>query len=142
MPARDFPDGRPLRQAFGSLKGVDSMALKDSHNVVDFHRVDDFRCVRPLRDSLEDGFSKPDPAEVDAKERQLRDELAALFTEVGWEGDGEINCMFVAPCFAGRDDGWCDVVYHVKQGNNGTSWLAIPRDLALSLPEGMLAKRW
>jgi hypothetical protein len=28
----------------------------------------------------------------------------------------------------------------VKQSNNGTSWLAIPRDLSLSLPEPFIAK--
>lgn len=116
------------------------MALRDSHYVVDFHFVDDFRCVRPLRESLVDDFSTPDPAEVEEREEQLRAELAALFRGAGWEGDGEINCIFLAPCFTAREDGWCDVIYHVKQANNGTSWLAIPRGLSLSLPEGWLSK--
>ena len=117
------------------------MALKDDHYVVDFHFVDDFRCVRPLRESLDDGLSMSDPAEIQEKERQIRTELTALFKEAGWEGDGEINCIFLAPCFSEREDGWCDVIYHVKQSNNGTSWLAIPRDLSLSLPEGFLSER-
>lgn len=132
------------------------MALEHSYCVVDFHFIDDFRCIRPLRESLDDGIPipesaetaeemvgvpKPETAETEERERLLRMELSALFRRAGWEGDGEINCIFIAPCFSGRDDGYCDVVYHVKQSNNGTSWLAIPKDLDLSLPEGWLSKR-
>ncbi len=64
-----------------------------------------------------------------------------IFQKSGWEGDGEINCIALSPCFSGRDDGWCDIIYHVKQSNNGTSWPAIPKSLKLQLPDGFLTKQ-
>jgi hypothetical protein len=111
------------------------MALKESHYVIGFHFIDDLRCLRPLCESLTLHFFEPDPSETNEQERQLRNELIALFNEAGWEGDGEIKCIFVAPCFTGRRDGLCDIVYHVKQRNDGTSWLAIPLGLSLSSPK-------
>jgi len=118
------------------------MAIKDDHYVVDFQFIDDFRCVRPLSEAVRSPhFDEIDSAESLRKEQQLRSDLNALFREAGWEGDGEINCIFVAPCFLGCVDGWSTPVYHVKQSNNGTSWLAIPKDMKLSMPEGMLVER-
>jgi len=118
------------------------MAIKDDHYVIDFQFIDDFRCIRPLSEAVRDPhLDEPDSAESRKKEQQLRSELGALFLEAGWEGDGEINCIFMPPCFLGREDGWSIPVYHVKQSNNGTSWLAIPNDMRLSMPEGMFVKR-
>ena len=74
------------------------------------------------------------------QEKKKKEILNKLFSNAGWEGDGEIGCIALAPCFSGSDDGWCDIIYHVKQSNNGTSWLAIPNNLKLSLPEGFLTK--
>ena len=99
--------------------------IKEHHRVVSFHYIDDYRCLRPLSEAVEDR----------SEEQDLRFELAALFLSAGWEGDGEIGCIFVPPCLIGIDDGWCRIIYHVKQNNNGTSWLAIPKDMRLSLPE-------
>ncbi len=118
------------------------MAIKDDHYVVDFHHIDDYRCLRPLSEAMRDPhLDKPDSAESRKKEQRLRSELAALFRDAGWEGDGEIGCIFVPPCLFGGEDGCCGIIYHIKQSNNGTSWLAIPKDMQLSLPEGWLAKR-
>jgi len=117
------------------------MALKDDHYVVDYEHIDDFRCVRPLGEAIGEGlFEDIPPNEKQAEEESLRTELAKLFKEAGWEGDGTINCIFIAPCFTTRGDTACQVVYHVKQGNNGTSWLAVPKSLRLRLPEGYLSK--
>jgi hypothetical protein len=118
------------------------MAIKDDYYVVDFQFIDDVRCIRPLSEAVRD----PHQEEADSvanlgKEEKLRSELGALFLAAGWEGDGEINCIFLPPCFLAREDGWCIPVYHVKQSNDGISWLAIPRDMKLSMPKGMFVKR-
>ncbi len=103
---------------------------------MNFHFIDDWRCISSLKDSHINGEPELSSQEVDQK----RELLSQLFLEAGWEGDGNINCIFLAPCFAGRDDGHCEIIYHVKQDNNGTSWLAIPRGLCSGLPTGFLSE--
>jgi hypothetical protein len=118
------------------------MAIKGNHYVVDFHHIDDFRCIRPLSEAVRDPHYDEQEAPANRQEeQQLRSELEAFFTDAGWEGDGEIGCIFVPPCLFGGKDGWCDIIYHVKQSNNGTSWLAIPKDMRLSLPKGWLVQQ-
>lgn len=112
----------------------DIIMIKDNYYVVNFEHIDDYRCFRPLIevfDNLEDVVACE-------KERQLRSELNKLFLDAGWEGDGEINCIFMPPCFVNDGYTTCEKVYHVKQSNNGTSWLAIPNDMRVSLPEKTL----
>lgn len=118
------------------------MTIKDDHYVVDFSHIDDYRCLRPLREAVLDPHTgEPADSAASLKEEQrLRSELAVLFRDAGWEGDGEINCIFVPPCLFGGD-GWCGIIYHVKQSNDGISWLAIPNAMRLSLPEGMFVRR-
>lgn len=49
------------------------------------------------------------------------------FRLAGWEGDGEIQLMWIPPFVgAGVEDTWGLGVWHVKQRNNGVSWLASP----------------
>jgi len=106
-----------------------------THYVKKYHFIDDVRCLRPLIEAVRNPhLYNQDDIENQHFEDELRSKLKAMFMQAGWEGDGEIGCMFIAPCFLGSDDGYCDIVYHVKQFNNGTSWLAIPFDLRLSLP--------
>lgn len=50
--------------------------------------------------------------------------LTSLFKECGWEGDGKLETMLVPPFFGdGTWNRWFRI-YHVKQSNNGTSWIA------------------
>jgi hypothetical protein len=45
----------------------------------------------------------------------------------GWEGDGVLQLLWLPPFIgAGIEDTWGVCVWHVKQYNNGTSWLASP----------------
>jgi len=45
----------------------------------------------------------------------------------GWEGDGELELLWLPPFLdAGVQDTYGVCIWHVKQGNNGTSWLASP----------------
>ena len=107
-----------------------------NYHVVDFHFIDDGRCLSPLADSNVDGMEPLTKAEIIEK----RSLLEKIFKDAGWEGDGDVNCIFLAPCFSGDTDGHCNIIYHVKQSNNGTSWLAIPKWLDLELPTGFLSK--
>lgn len=108
--------------------------MDTKYNVLSYQFIDDHRCFRPLSDVSNVEFG---PEEAEIKEQQLRSELTHLFKSYGWEGDGEINVVFIPPCFTGDDDGWCREIYHVKQSNNGISWLAIPTDITLQISEGL-----
>ena len=120
------------------------MALKDTLHVVDFHHIDDYRCFHPLADDIEEPLIESmTPAQKKQREEELRAELSDLFRNSGWEGDGKIECFFVPPCFSSHGDEGdtsCITIYHVKQSNNGTSWLAIPNGFEFRMPEGWLAK--
>jgi hypothetical protein len=55
----------------------------------------------------------------------LLDAVSALFKENGWEGDGNIGLIWLPPFVGvGGEDTYGSHIWHVKQGNNGTSWLA------------------
>lgn len=115
--------------------------IKENYYVVDFEHIDDFRCFHPLQDAIEPApLSDPTPAEREQRLEALRNELGELFSAAGWEGDGTINCFFVPPCFCNRGDTYCETIYHVKQDNNGTSWLAIPRGFSFGMPQAQLSK--
>ena len=46
------------------------------------------------------------------------------FAEEGWEGDGEIGLMWLPPFIdIGIEDTHGTYIWHVKQQNNGISWL-------------------
>jgi hypothetical protein len=62
-------------------------------------------------------------------------EIKQLFTQAGWEGDGRIELFAIPPVIApNAPDGF--LIWHVKQSNNGTSWLAselpLPKSRILS----------
>jgi len=45
------------------------------------------------------------------------------FIEAGWEGDGDIMAFWIPPFMFRSPDTMGLHVWHVKQDNNGTSWL-------------------
>lgn len=74
-----------------------------------------------------------DAKEVLAKCHQ-RDQILAhvrkRLSRAGWEGDGIIQVLWFPPFLgAGVEDTHGIGVWHVKQSNNGTSWLASPVSL-------------
>ena len=111
--------------------------LKTTHHVVNFSHIDDPRCIRPLAEALEE-MDGPDPRFSDPQEFQpvldaLHAEVKELFaTHPWWEGGGTFGCIFLAPCFVHDGDTHCQVIYHVKQSNNGMSFLALPNGLELA----------
>jgi len=63
------------------------------------------------------------------EERKIIDDAIHLieqrFTEYGWEGDGSIGIMWLPPFVdTGREDTFGTYVWHVKQSNDGISFLA------------------
>lgn len=60
-------------------------------------------------------------------------EVRVRFARAGWEGDGEIQIMWLPPFVgAGVEDTWGVVVWFVKQQNNGTAFMASPVPLPFS----------
>lgn len=113
------------------------MSFDPSHyDVTEYEHIDDFRCFKPLAQVFQEDDLDPEDARLHAeKVATLRAGLSELFADAGWEGDGEINCIFIAPPFSSR--GWtnCEIVFHVKQVNNGISFLAIPKGFKSVHPE-------
>jgi hypothetical protein len=52
---------------------------------------------------------------------------AEAFKDAGWEGDGRIGAIGIPPFMFCRDDTWGLFLWHVKQSNNGTSWVCADR---------------
>jgi len=58
------------------------------------------------------------------------------FLQEGWEGDGEIGIIWIPPFVdAGPHDTHGTYVWHVKQENNGVSWLLSPVQLGFKRME-------
>ncbi len=52
------------------------------------------------------------------------DEVEQKFIEIGWEGDGEIGIIWLPPFVdIGIEDTWGNYLWHVKQSNNGISYI-------------------
>ena len=57
-------------------------------------------------------------------------EAEVLLKNHGWEGDGDMGLIWFPPFIGvGVEDTYGFVCFHVKQSNNGTSWLASPEQL-------------
>ena len=53
---------------------------------------------------------------------EFRKRLSEALAVCGWEGDGQLEAMMFPP-WLGTLTGWFPI-FHVKQSNNGTSWIA------------------
>ena len=62
--------------------------------------------------------------------REIITDVSQLFREAGWEGDGEIEMIWLPPFVGvGIEDTHGAFLFHVKQSNNGTSFIASPERL-------------
>ena len=111
------------------------------HRVIRFEHIDDYRCFHQLRRYYEESFLFEAPSEqfIELMTVELRRRLAERFSQNGWEGDGDIECIFVPPCFVPSGYSICETIFHVKQQNNGTSFLAIPPGFRLELSDDVYA---
>jgi hypothetical protein len=92
-------------------------------HVYEYHFIDDPSFLRPL-----DAVLKEDGCEG----AQLYTALWAYsncLKKAGWEGDGELTVAWVPPFVGQVDDNFGLCVVHVKQSNNGTSWIASEKPL-------------
>jgi len=91
-------------------------------NIKQYQFLDDLTFIRTPKDVFEESSK----AELDEFLAALRHEL----TEAGWEGDGKIGVIWLPPFVdIGTEDTWGTYVWHVKQSNNGMSWLAADTSL-------------
>ena len=102
-----------------------------------YHHDDDRHGWTPL-----ERFKRPvyfDPGHEDQSGRPTLTGLTPEFIasvhmtlmECGWEGDGTLEAMMVPPFFTNQGDSFWFPVFHVKQRNNGTSWIASERPLSV-----------
>lgn len=101
-------------------EGLDSPEQIADYKIYRYHFFDDLRGMHDPT-SL---FENPDDA------KPYVEAARQAFLGAGWEGDGHIGVMWLPPfldeCVG---DCWGFYVWHVKQSNNGTSWLASPFSL-------------
>lgn len=73
--------------------------------------------------------SKENKEKIKATVNQVKD----LFLANGWEGDGDVSVIWVPPFIdiGFEEDTWGSYLWHVKQSNNGTSFIASPIPLRL-----------
>jgi hypothetical protein len=84
--------------------------------VYHYEHLDDLRFVR----RPEEIYTDMDPDALGQRKSAVR---AALLT-AGWEGDGDLGLIWLPPFVdVGEEDTWGTYVWHVKQSNNGTSWI-------------------
>jgi hypothetical protein len=60
----------------------------------------------------------------------LIEQVENCFRQIGWEGDGEMQILWLPPFVgAGPEDWYGCYALHVKQDNDGISWMACPHRL-------------
>lgn len=68
-----------------------------------------------------------DPKKIFGDSKKTQDAVEAvkqIFIKNGWEGDGEIKMIWLPPFLdQSRDNNFGDFIWHVKQSNDGTSFL-------------------
>lgn len=107
---------------------VNNPSVIDDYQVYQYEHIDilDFM---PLATKVLQGV-KNSQRIIEVVERRLK--------KAGWEGDGELQILWIPPFIgAGVQDTYGVTVWFVKQGNNGTSFLASP----VSLPFARLLEQ-
>ena len=79
--------------------------------------LDDLQFIKPP--NVVFAYDEPD------KVAAVLQAVATKFQEAGWEGDGDVGVLWLPPFIdAGIEDTWGTYIWHVKQSNNGISFLA------------------
>lgn len=82
--------------------------------VLEYQFIDNFNCLHNPADIYGDS------PELDLKIANVKQK----FLDYGWEGDGEINIIWIPPFLdQASNDTWGDYIWHVKQSNDGISFL-------------------
>ena len=102
----------------------------DEYQVYQYEHIDILEFM-PLATKVLQGVRNSQKI-IEAVERRLK--------KAGWEGDGDLQILWIPPFIgAGIQDTYGIAVWFVKQGNNGTSYMASP----VSLPFArLLEQQW
>ena len=96
-------------------------AIKD-FDVYEYTFLDDLQFIK----TPEEVFADEDPVGISA----FTDAIKKKFLAAGWEGDGDIGIIWLPPFVdVGIEDTWGTYIWHVKQSNNGISFLGSSRSL-------------
>lgn len=77
-----------------------------------------------------------DPCDVLSDANSYIDTAKHLFSEMGWDGNGQIRLMWIPPFMFGSK---CNIpsvgitIWHVKQQEDGLSWILSPTKLPIDL---------
>ncbi|MCY7919953.1 hypothetical protein [Bacillus vallismortis] len=87
--------------------------------VYEYQHLDDLSFIKPIEEHFGDSLDEV-----------FVNELKQLLLSCGWEGDGQLGVIWFPPFVeVGYEDTWGNYVYHVKQSNNGMSFLASSQPL-------------
>ncbi len=90
--------------------------IKDYH-VYRYTFLDDLSCIKKPHDY----FKLAPKKKIGDAIHLVKD----MFLEWGWQGDGDIGIIWLPPFVdVGAEDTWGTPIWHVKQSNNGISFLA------------------
>lgn len=83
--------------------------------IYEYQHLDILDFIRPVNDITDKNL------QVDLKKIE---EIKQLFRDKGWEGDGELGLIWLPPFLWDEGDTIGHFAWHVKQLNNGTSFIA------------------
>jgi hypothetical protein len=86
--------------------------------VLKYEFIDDEVSIRKAEDFLS----------LSSENLALLEKVKAAFKESGWAGDGEIGLFWIPPFFYTAETTYGTWVWHVKQHDNGTSFLGFNPD--------------
>lgn len=96
-----------------------SNQIKDMY-VYEYQHLDDLSFIKPIEDHFTSDYFYIKPDNIEEKISEIKQ----LFSSHGWEGDGDIGVIWFPPFVGAKgEDTFGHYVYHVKQLNNGTSFL-------------------
>jgi len=93
--------------------------------VYQYHFLDDLSAILEPKDvNSYFGFERENSKIIE----NSVEEVKKLFLKNGWEGDGDIGVIWVPPFIdiGYQEDTWGTYLWHVKQSNNGTSFIGSP----------------
>jgi hypothetical protein len=100
--------------------------MENDYYVYAYEHVDDNSMMLSLDEYKQQYLSQSSSKEFD---RHLEEVIKPLFRKAGWEGDGEIQMTWIPPFCTSYYMTSGFFVYHVKQRNNGTSYIYSPHEL-------------
>jgi hypothetical protein len=99
---------------------IDSLPAIRNYRVYEYQHLDELRFMPLATEVLQ---AVPNANEIIEAVREV-------LGRAGWEGDGDLQMMWLPPFVgAGVEDTHGAFIWHVKQSNDGTSWLASPVEL-------------